>query len=309
MLMEKYYNPFREKTVKENDDYVLGLYVNRVPVFGLYIEGKENFIKDLEIKSKGKFKLECDPENYAQEVRTHYYTMLDKYISKFGEPESEEKEKEMISYICKGCLNKLKDLARGMKGKVSYYDKEKEDFVMISLMSLERCKESEALFDSMEYMIFAQNDSNENSYNDFSNWFNNNKESLLTKKQIDYLNDSTVVDRSNQKKIEKNIVKRIDRKYSDLTIRECKKMELERKINLIDGILDSDTSTEMLKKIVGVMDSEDWLLKSLYSAELETCKLLTDATKGHFYKNKKTHEISTILIEKAQELESFLKKY
>ena len=38
--MEKYYNPFKVKMVKDGDEYTLGMYVDRVPVFGLYVDGE-----------------------------------------------------------------------------------------------------------------------------------------------------------------------------------------------------------------------------------------------------------------------------
>lgn len=303
--MEKYYNPFKEKTVKENDEYVLGLYVNRVPIYGLYIEGEEKFVKELEIKAKAKFKLECDAENFAQQVRVYYYIVLDKYLEKFGEPKNDEDKHNMEKYISKGCLNKLRDLSRCMKSKTSYYDLELEQVVFNSVISLDNAKElsKENFFiDNLEYTICSKE--KEKHYSEFGLWFDRIKGEILTKKQLEYLNDSTVVSDKNKKTIEKNIIKRIDRNYSDISIRECKIFEVRRKIRLLEEILDSDTNKEFLFKIVSVLDDEDWLVEELYSLEFNLCKNLTDATKGVYTNDKKSiYKISQKIICKIEELE------
>lgn len=210
--IHKYYNPFYKKPILDNSEYVEGLYVDRKPIHGIYLEPISNtLLSDLEIKAKAKFKLERDSENYCQEVRFHYFKMLDKYIEKFGIPTNEKDELHMKNYVAKGCLNELKNLSKKMKSNISYYDEEKGEFIIQKLISIgSKDKFGEISLDTLEYDIYNKNINIANCCNDFQNWFNKNKSSILTKKQLDYLEDSTVVDYSNKCRIEKNIRKRVD---------------------------------------------------------------------------------------------------
>lgn len=307
--MNNYYNPFNEKTILDNGEYSQGTYVDRKPICGVYLEArKDTLLFDLEIKAKAKFKLEKDPENYCQEVRFHYFKMLDKYIDKFGEPVNEQDELHMKNYVAKGCLNELKNLAKKMKSNVSYYDDEKGEFIIQKLVSIgSKDRSGEISLDTLEYDIHNRHETNVNCYSDFGVWFNNYKTSILTKKQLDYLDDPSIVSEKHRKEINRNIRKRIDKKYHDLTVKDCKIYELNRKKDLLDRILNSRSNIEMLKHIVNVMDNEDWLVEELYSSDLDVCKLITDFVNGFFYNDKITSiKISKILIEKVKEFEKTL---
>ena len=307
--MEKYYNPFKMKTVKDKDEYTLGMYVNRIPVFGLYIDGEEDFIKELEIKAKAKFKLENDSENYAQQVRMYYYVVLDKYIDKFGEPETDKQKKDMVKYVSKGALNKLRDLSRSMKNKICYYDKEKEEVVFHTLTSLNSMLEytkNEDILDGLDYMIHSD-DAKEN-YSIFARWFDLNKNDVLTKKQLEYLEDNnTVSSNKNKKAIEQNIVRRIDRRYSDLSIKDCYLMDLNHKKSIVEDILNSEDEKEFFINIVNNLN-EDWLLEQLYSMDMDICKTITNATKGIYEKNKNIYKICDKIIEIGMEIDELLEK-
>ena len=296
--MEKYYNPFKVKTVKNGEEYTLGMYVDRIPVFGFYLDGEEDFIKELEIKAKAKFKLECDAENYAQQVRMYYYIVLEKYLEKFGEPETEKQKNDMVKYVSKGCLNKLRDLSRSMKNKLCYYDKEKEEVVFHTLMSLSHIidyTKNENIVDSIDYMIHSTQPTE--SYNLFAKWFEVNKNDILTKKQLEYLRDNnTVSSNKNKRAIEQNIIRRVDRKYSDLSIDDCKLMDLTYKKNILEDILNSKDNVEFLTKITKALD-EDWLLEELYSMDMSICKIITDATKGKYDNSRKIYTICQKIIE------------
>ena len=307
--MEKYYNPFKVKMVKDGDEYTLGMYVDRVPVFGLYVDGEEDFIKELEIKAKAKFKLENDAENYAQEVRMYYYIVLGKYLNKFGEPETEKQKQDMVKYVCKGCLNKLRDLSRSMKNKLCYYDKEKEEVVFHTLMSLNSMidyTKNKNIIDKLDYIIHS-NEPEEN-YSIFAKWFELHKNEILTKKQLDYLDDNnTVSSNKNKKAIEQNIIRRVDRKYSNLSVKDCKLMDLTNKKNILEHILNSESHTEFLENIVNSLD-EDWLSDMLYSMDVDVCKMITSATKGIYEENKCIYKICKKIIEKDIELEELIEK-
>lgn len=309
--MDKYYNPFNEKTILDNGDYTNGTYVDRKPVCGVYLESyKDTLLFDLEIKAKAKFKLEKDAENYCQEVRFHYFKMLDKYINKFGEPETESDELHMKNYIAKGCLNELKNLAKKMKSNVSYYDDEKGEFIIQKLLSIgNKDRSCEISLDTLEYDVYNRDKTNTNCYSDFEVWFNNYKTVVLTKKQLDYLDDPSIVDYSNKNKIEKNIRKRIDLAYHDLTVKDCKCWEIIRKIDLLERILNYNTNIDMIKGIVNVMDDEPWLLEELYSSDMDVCRMITDFVNCFFYEDRVvSRKISEILIKKLKEFENILEK-
>lgn len=297
--MNKYYNPFKGKTVKEDGEYVLGMYVNRIPIYGLYLETEEEFIKELEIKAKAKFKLENDAENYVQNLRMYYFIVLDKYIEKFGFPTTDKDKRNMEKYISKGCLNKLKDLSRTMKSKISYYDEELQQVIIHNLLSLDKIKESYKdtfYFDSIEYEIYSKE--RMANYNAFNEWLNENKHEILTKKQIQYLSDGSVVSDKNKRTIERNILKRLDREYSNLSIEQCKEMVYKNKIKILEEILFSFNNEDFYKNIIKYLDEEDWLLEVLYSMDIEYCKIITNATKG-IYNNdtKNTYMISKKILE------------
>mgnify|MGYP000000616514 CR=1 FL=1 len=309
--MNNYYNPFNEKTILDNGEYSQGTYVDRKPICGVYLEvRKGTLLFDLEIKAKAKFKLEKDPENYCQEVRFHYFKMLDKYIDKFGEPVNKQDELHMKNYIAKGCLNELKNLAKKMKSNTSYYDDEKGEFIIQKLVSIgSKDRSGEISLDTLEYDIHNRHETNVNCYSDFGVWFNNYKTSILTKKQLDYLDDPSIVDYSNKSKIEKNIRKRIDLAYHDLTVKDCRNYELLRKIKLLERLLSYNTNIDMVKGIVNVMDDEPWLLEELYSSDIDVCRMITDFVNCFFYDDKViSRKISGILIKKIKEFENIVQK-
>lgn len=309
--MSNYYNPFNEKTILDNGEYSQGTYVDRKPICGVYLETRKGtLLFDLEIKAKAKFKLEKDPENYCQEVRFHYFKMLDKYIDKFGEPGNKQDELHMKNYIAKGCLNELKNLAKKMKSNTSYYDDEKGEFIIQKLVSIgSKDRSGEISLDTLEYDIHNRHETNVNCYSDFGVWFNNYKTSILTKKQLDYLDDPSIVDYSNKSKIEKNIRKRIDLAYHDLTVKDCRNYELLRKIKLLERLLSYNTNIDMVKGIVNVMDDEPWLLEELYSSDIDVCRMITDFVNCFFYDDKViSRKISGILIKKIKEFENIVQK-
>lgn len=309
--MNSYYNPFNVKTILDGKEYDYGTYIDRKPICGIYLDTKKGtLLFDLEIKAKAKFKLERDAENYCQEVRYYYFKILDKYIKKFGEPKNESDELHMKNYVAKGCLNELKNLAKKMKSNVSYFDDEKGEFIIQKLVSIgNKNRSGEISLDTLEYDIHNRNETNINCYSDFEIWFNHCKTNILTKKQLEYLDDPSIVDYSNKNKIERNIRKRIDSAYHNLTIKDCRDYELIRKINLLERLLSCDSNIDMIKGIVNVMDDEIWLLEELYSSDMDICRMITDFANCFFYDDKIiSRKISTILIKKIKEFENILQK-
>ena len=185
-----------------------------------------------------------------------------------------------------------------MKNKLCYYDKEKEEVVFHTLMSLSHIidyTKNENIVDSIDYMIHSTQPTE--SYNLFAKWFEVNKNDILTKKQLEYLRDNnTVSSNKNKRAIEQNIIRRVDRKYSDLSIDDCKLMDLTYKKNILEDILNSKDNVEFLTKITKALD-EDWLLEELYSMDMSICKIITDATKGKYDNSRKIYTICQKIIE------------
>ena len=75
----------------------------------------------------------------------------------------------------------------------------------------------------------------------------------------------------NKKAIEQNIVRRIDRRYSDLSIKDCYLMDLNHKKSIVEDILNSEDEKEFFINIVNNLN-EDWLLEQLYSMDMDICK-------------------------------------
>lgn len=303
--IEEYYNPFNIKTISEGNEYTYGMYFDRIATPGFYLEAKkDSLLFDLEIKAKAKFKLERDPENYVQEVRISYFKMLDKFIKNHGEPKTKEDEKYMKNYIAKGCLQDLKDLAKKIKSNMSYFDKEKEEFIIQKLIYIgNKYTNKTTTIETLGYDIHNRNSTIIDCYNEFAEWFNNEKYNILTKKQIAYLDDPSIVSDKHKREIERNIRKRIDKKHSDLTINECKKYNLNRKINILNDILDMDSCDSMMKTIMKYIETEVWLEDMLYECNFNTIMYISDYINGFYYDDKsKIYNITNIIIEKLNEL-------
>lgn len=303
--IEEYYNPFNIKTILEGNEYTYGMYFDRIATPGFYLEAKkDSLLFDLEIKAKAKFKLERDPESYAQEVRISYFKMLDKFIKNHGEPKTKEDEEYMRSYIAKGCLDGLKDLAKKMKSNTYYFDKQVGKFIVQELISIgNKDNNHMTTIEALGYDIHNRNETMIDCYNEFAEWFNNEKYNILTKKQIAYLDDPSIVSDKHKREIERNIRKRIDKKYSDLTINECKKYNLNRKINILNDILDMDSCDSMMKTIIKYTETEKWLEDILYECNFDTIMYISDYMNGFYYDDKlKIYNITNIVIKKLNEL-------
>lgn len=305
-ILEEYRNPFNIKTIADGKGYTYGTYFNRVPVCGYYIEAKtESLLFNLEIKAKAKFKLEHDAENYVQEVRESYFMVLEKYIENYGVPKTQFEENHLKGYVSRGCINHLKNLAKKNKSNVSYFDNEKGEFIIQQLVAIGNTDRGDQVsLDTLEYDIYNRQESIVECYNDFAEWFNEVKYDILTKKQIEYLDDPESIYYSNKKRIENNIRKRLDDKYCDLSISECKAYNIQKKIDIINKILDKPKCKSMMKNLAEAVEREDWLEELLYQSDIGICIYITDAINGFHYEDYKTiYKITNILVDKLNELE------
>lgn len=261
--------------VKEGKEFVEGWYNDKKPVFGYKLRAKKGSLLDkVEIKSKAKFKLENDSENYVQEVRI----ILDDVIKKYYELHNCEDDNEVAKWVHKVVDRRLINLARGLKGGNSYYDAEKEEYIINQIEYFEDyCDES-----ILEYHINNIKESTiNNSKTEFLQWFEDNKHNILTKKQLDYLSNE-IVGLKNEKRLHRNIVKRVDKAYHDNSILENRKKKLIFKLNCVQDLLDCYDLKE-LKSLIIDMDSIDecyFVIDEIYKGlEFKDCKKITSVLK------------------------------
>lgn len=305
--IKEYYNPFHVKTILEGNEYTYGTYFDRIATPGFYLEAKKDtLLEDLEHKAKAKFKLENDPECYVQEVRISYFKMLDKFVKKHGEPKTIEDENYMKNYIARGCLDDLKNLAKKMKSNTYYFDDKIGEFIVQELINIGNNDNSHMVtIETLEYEIHNKNETMIDCYNEFAEWFNNEKHNILTNKQIAYLDDPSTIDFKNKNKIERRIRKRIDEKYSNLSISECKKYNLNRRIKILNKILDCEDDISMLELIVDKIKTEEWFEDFIYDVDFDTITYISDYMDGFYYEDKpKIYNITSVIVEKLNELEN-----
>ena len=306
--IEEYYNPFNIKTILEGKEYTYGTYFDRIATPGFYLEAKKDtLMSDLEHKAKAKFKLENDPESYVQEIRVTYFKMLDKFIKKHGEPKTEKDENYMRNYIGKGCINDLEDLRRTMKSNTYYLDRKLGEYIVQELINIgDRDGKNTLSIETLEYDIHNKKETMIECYNEFTEWFNNEKHKILTKKQIAYLDDPSIVTNKNKKTMEKNIRKRIDQKYSNLSITECKKYNLERRIKTLNKILDCEDDKSMLKIITDKIKTEEWFEDFIYDVDFDTITYISDYMNDFYYEDKpKIYNITNVIVNKLNELNNY----
>lgn len=286
-VVQKYLdNMLTTTTVKEGDEYVLGRYVNRVPVCGLYLNStKDSILEKVEIMAKVKFKLECDPENYSQEIRVKFFDLLGKYIEEYGEPITSEDERKMNSWLYSSCRNYLCDIAKTMKSGASLCNRETGEFTVIQLLSLDSDDEfSQSLQGEVEE---ALNMSSKESFNYFRSWFNENKSNILTKKQLAYLEDENLILPNHRARINKTISDRVYKQYTNSSIIQYRIDKINHKISLLDKILNSSSERQLVYNLVKSMKTEEWLTESIYTLSFETCAMVTSACKSVEYTCKK----------------------
>lgn len=310
-MIQKYLDDLLEiGTVKEGNEYVLGYYHNRVPVYGLYLKAKKGSILErVEFMAKGKFKLEADAENYAQEVRAYFFIKLKEHIEKNGEPTTEKEVDNMNGLMYKMCKDHMIDIARGMKSNQLTCDKESGMFSVVQLLSLDASDDfSNSLQGEVEDVM--QNNSKE-SFSYFRAWFNENRSKILTKKQLQYLEDENSIMETNRARMNKTISERIYRSYTDESIHKYRIEKISHRIEIIDKIIKSRTDRHLMLELMNAMKHEDWLLEGVYSLSFDTCSMITDACKNNEYecKSECVKEIKTKLYELGSYFSTILERF
>ena len=287
-------------TVKDTDTedgYSPGVYVDRVPTYGYKLRAKKgSFLEQLEIKTKGKFKLENDPENYVQEVRIMLVDAINKYYELFGHTEDEESMRRWVYTVVD---RKLIDLARSFKSGHSFYDTKKREYIINQIeyfgKSLNDSEILENYINNINQSIMTS------SKNEFIRWFEDNKNDILTNKQIKYLeNEDISISQKNISTLHKTIIKRVDRAYHNLSIEENKERKLNLKLDIIDTLMSCDTLEEFNDIItrVCVVDEVDFINDFIYEElEFKDCKEFTSVLKQENKIDRKLYnKIFNILI-------------
>lgn len=298
-MIQKYVDELLEvSTVKEGDEYSLGYYNNGVPVYGLYLKPtRGSVLERIEKKAKVKFQLEDDSENYAQEARTIFFEKLEDYLKK-QTPSNEKEKNNMFGYLYNACNNSLTDLARWSKSNRSVYNEEENEFSIVQLLSINN-EDNKNLSQLEKEIEDKLTEKKSKSFNYFRIWFNDNKKSILTKKQLAYLEDEQTVDIKNRSKINKTISERIYKNYTEESIAKHKAEEIKRKKKVIEDIIIwTSSNDEFISRIVENMKKENWLLELIYSLSFSTCSLITKACKKQPYSYTKEN-----LIEIREELD------
>lgn len=302
-MISKYLDDLLElSTVKEGECYSLGYYHNRVPIFGLYLKAKKGSILErVEIMAKGKFKLEMDSENYAQEVRSKFFELLEKYIKENGLPQTNEGINNMNGWLYKSCCNYMSNLSKLLKSGASVRDRQTGDYTIFKLLSLD---EEQSLQGEVEKTL---DESSKESFCFFRQWFNENKEDILTKKQLQYLENEQTVLVNNRARMNKTISERVYRYYSEDTISRYRIDKLNQKLKVLEDLLfNTITDRQFMYKLVKYMRKEKWITEYVYSLSFETCKMITNTCKRKEVSYKKINVIE--IEDELRNLYSFILK-
>lgn len=280
------------RDVESEAGYSPGIYYNRKPVFGLILRAKKgSFLERLEIKAKGKFKLENDPENYVQEVRFMLCEAIDSYYKKDDASEDDSKAKE---WIFKDVSNKLEDLARKTKS-VSYYDWDKGEFIINQFDYFEHSEASAEMLEN--YINNIGVSKMMDGRTEFMKWFEYNKYNVLTRKQISYIDNDNVDTYGKQQRyyMKKAIIKKIDKVYHDKSIKQYKIDKINNKLNLIQEITKCDDMIAVGRKISGLHLNEccEFILDRIYEElSMSDCMELTNVIN----KNKKINLLMIVKV-------------
>ena len=302
------------KDVSDPRGYSEGYYHNRVPVHGFYLKAKKgSLLERLEIYAKSKFKLERDPENYTQDVRIEMWLALQKYYSEVGS--ANDGESKVNAWVYTVVKNKMDDLSKLAKSNVSYYDYEKEEYIINNIIYLDKRNED----DCEEYLNVIMEIEEikksiaEDSKSEFKIWLENNKDEILTKKQIGYLSGDVIInDKGNESRIKKNIIKRVDRYFHDNYILENRIKKEECKLNKIRKITECFEKKDISSELIKMSNEEDfYVIDILYdNMELCDCKLLTSLISNNIELDDSFfNKILNILLQEEDKVNRIIKKY
>lgn len=277
-------------TIQDSDEYVPGVYNSKngaknMGCNGFYLQAVDgSVLKRAEIFTSKKFQLENDYENYIQDARFELWLSIQKYYDKFGD----DYDRKPDGWIYKDLQYKMMDKAKLAKSNVSICDRKTGKYHINTIESFEQkfIEENDKLknqkderFLSMLYNIPVDDEFMEHkSTNKFIQWFKENAEYILTKKQLDWLNGDIIVnDISGIWRLRKNICKKTEKAYSEDTVKSEKISRLNKYLKTITYLLEFKDEEDLKLRLYKMSNrKEGVIILDLYkSLNLKDCEMLT----------------------------------
>ena len=311
-------------TVKDGDEYSPGTYQDKVGVNGLYIKAKKgSLLERVENMAKQKFKLENDPEGYASEARLELWLSIMKFYEKFGE----DYDRKPDGWVHTDVRYKLMDKAKLAKSNVSICDRKTGEYHINKIESFEQkfIEETDKIKNQRDEKLLSMLYNEETdaefmdtpSTNVFVQWFKENAEFILTKKQLDWLNGDIIIDgMSSVWRIRKNICKKVEKAYSEDKIKTEKIKKLNKYQKSIDYLLDFDDEDDLKVRLCKMSSRKDGIIIiDLYKGmDMIYCETLTslinsstDELKDIECSKDFYYEVIDVLIQKEQQTQELIK--
>lgn len=276
-------------TIQDSEEYVPGIYNNKngaknMGCNGFYLQAIDGTVlKRAEIFTSKKFQLENDYENYIQDARFELWLSTQKYYNIYGEDCTVKPD----GWIYKDLTYKMMDKAKLAKSNVSTCDRKTGKYYINGIESFEQkfLEESDKLknqrderFLSMLYNVPIDDKFiDHKSTNKFIQWFKENAEYILTKKQLDWLNGEIVInDASGVWRLRKNICKKTEKAYSEDTVKSEKIKRLNKYLKSITYLLDFKDEEDLKLRLYKMSTRKEGIIIDLYkNINLKDCETLT----------------------------------
>lgn len=289
-------------TVKDSEGYTYGIYNDRKPMYGLYVKPKKNtLLDDIEIMAKRMFKLEKDAENYSHEARVETLLALEEFYKRYDKNSSDSMVKAWVYKVVK---RKLKDTAKASKSNIYTYDNKEKIFFINNILSMQKLEEdSNGEFENLECEIYDKYKPSETS-SEFVKWLHNSKEELLTKRQIDFLNNDMIINnKSNTSRMRKNIYNKIANEYGECQLQDFKQKNKEIMNTKINKLLDSFDNDEFEEFIFECNKQGDYIYGEIIDyiykeIDFNSLKHFTTCLdEGRYIPNEVKYKIINCLVE------------
>lgn len=254
---------------------------------------KDKFLRILMCKLTYKYK-DLDPELITAGIMEVSYITLQKIKDRY----SKEQWQEILLDLDDYSLENTKDVTAYLRQSVinffvdEYCTAEYKDgsrhYICVQCESLDSFEPK-----LRELLIHNATNVPQEMQNGFSLWFLKNKESLLTRKQLEYIEDPNTkdLDRHLRYLFRKRISNRIMKKYNfTFNNHDSKQIELLKKLNIIKNIIASSNPKVFSRHISYYLNHSDYISNLIYSYNLPTYVLkdLVKCTSINYYILHKT---------------------
>lgn len=289
--------------VKDNDGYSPGIYLDKVPFNGFYIKPiKGSLLDNSQKMAVQKFKLEQDGENYAQDALVELWLAIEKYYDEGMAEEGKTPEGWCFSRV----KWKMQDKAKLAKSNVSTCDRSTGVYHINQIESYEQkfIEDKDRIKNQKDERFLALlynqpidfNLVHYDSSNKFIQWFHDNAELYLTKKQLEWLSGDLVVEQSSVWRFKKNILKRIEEAYATDGIKSERLKKLDKFLKHIEFLLDFEDDEDLKFRLYKTSSKKDGtiILDLFKMISMEDCEILTKICKSN-----NEEELSSINCEKS----------